>query len=50
MTAGTGIFNISRISDSEIILSSTPDTTKKFRITVDNTGTLKATEFKYSYV
>lgn len=50
MTAGTGIFNITRISDREIILSSTPDTTKKFRITVDNTGTLKATEFKYSYV
>lgn len=49
-TAGTGIFNITRISDREIILSSTPDTTKKFRITVDNTGTLKATEFKYSYV
>ena len=50
VTAGTGIFNISRISDGEIILSSTPDTTKKFRITVDNTGALKATEFKYSYV
>ena len=49
-TAGTGIFNITRISDGEIILSSTPDTTKKFRITVDNAGTLKATEFKYSYV
>lgn len=49
-TAGTGIFNISRISDTEIILSSTQNTTKKFRITVDNTGTLKATEFKYSYV
>lgn len=49
-TAGTGIFTITRISDREIILSSTPDTTKKFRITVDNTGTLKATEFKYSYV
>ena len=49
-TAGTGIFNITRISDTEIILSSTPDTTKKFRITVDNTGALKATEFKYSYV
>ena len=47
MTAGTGIFNITRISDREIILSSTPDTTRKFRITVDNTGTLKATEFKY---
>lgn len=46
-TAGTGIFNITRISDTEIILSSTPDTTRKFRITVDNTGTLKATEFKY---
>lgn len=50
MTAGTIIFNITRISDREIILSSIPDTTKKFRITVDNTGTLKATEFKYSYV
>lgn len=50
VTSGTGIFNISRISDREIILSSTPDTTRKFRITVDNTGTLKATEFKYSYV
>jgi hypothetical protein len=50
MTAGTIIFNITRISDREIILSSIPDTTRKFRITVDNTGTLKATEFKYSYV
>ena len=49
-TAGTGIFNITRISDTEIILSSIPDTTRKFRITVDNTGVLKATEFKYSYV
>lgn len=47
VTAGTGIFNITRISDTEIILSSIPDTTRKFRITVDNTGTLKATEFKY---
>lgn len=47
MTAGTGNFNISRISDTEIILSSTQNTTRKFRITVDNTGTLKATEFKY---
>lgn len=47
VTAGTGIFNITRISDREIILSSTPDTTRKFRITVDNTGALKATEFKY---
>lgn len=46
-TAGTGNFNITRISDTEIILSSIPDTTRKFRITVDNTGTLKATEFKY---
>ena len=49
-TAGTVNFNIARISDTEIILSFIPDTTKKFRITVDNQGELKATEFKYSYI
>lgn len=50
MTAGTANFNITRISDAEIILSSISDTNTKFRITVDNKGELTATEFKYSYV
>lgn len=31
-------------SDSVIIKSSTPDSTKKFRITVDDAGTISATE------
>ena len=35
----------SRITDKEVILtSSTTDSTKKFKITVDDTGTIKATE------
>ena len=35
----------SRITEKEVILaSSTTDSTKKFRITVDDTGTIKATE------
>lgn len=35
----------SRITEKEVILtSSTADSTKKFRITVDDTGTIKATE------
>ena len=33
-----------RIGDDVIINSSTPNSTKKFKITVDDTGTLKATE------
>ena len=35
----------SRITEKEVILtSSTTDSTKKFKITVDDTGTIKATE------
>ena len=33
-----------KISDDVIINSSTPDSTKKFKITVDDTGTISATE------
>ena len=33
-----------RIGDDVIISSSTPDSTKKFKITVDDTGTISATE------
>ena len=36
--------NIQRVGDNVIISSSTPDSTKQFKITVDDTGTLKATE------
>ena len=35
---------IQRVGDDIIISSSTPDSTKKFKITVDDSGTLKATE------
>ena len=35
---------IQRVGDDVIIPSSTPDSTKKFKITVDDSGTLKATE------
>ena len=35
---------IQRVGDDVIIPSSTADSTKKFRITVDDSGTLKATE------
>ena len=36
--------NIQRVGDDVIILSSTPDSTKKFKITVDDSGTISATE------
>ena len=42
-TAGTGQFTLMQM-DGLTIKSSTADSTKKFRITVDDTGTLKATE------
>ena len=35
---------IQRVGDDVIILSSTADSTKKFKITVDDSGTIKATE------
>ena len=35
---------IQRVGDDVIINSSTPDSTKKFKITVDDTGTISATE------
>ena len=35
---------IQRVGDDIIISSSTPDSTKKFKITVDDSGTIKATE------
>ena len=35
---------IQRVGDDVIIPSSTPDSMKKFKITVDDSGTLKATE------
>ena len=35
---------IQRVGDDVIISSSTPDSAKKFKITVDDSGTLKATE------
>lgn len=36
--------NIQRVGDDVIISSSTPDSTKKFKITVDDSGTISATE------
>lgn len=36
--------NIQRVGDDIIISSSTPDSDKKFRITVDDSGTISATE------
>ena len=36
--------NIQRVGDDVIIQSSTPDSTKKFKITVDDSGTISATE------
>lgn len=36
--------NIQRVGDNVIIPSSTPDSTKKFKITVDDSGTISATE------
>ena len=42
-TAGTGQFTLMQI-DGLTIKSSTANSTKKFRITVDDTGTLTATE------
>ena len=42
-TAGTGQFTLMQM-DGLTIKSSTANSTKKFRITVDDTGTLKATE------
>ena len=36
--------NIQRVGDDIILSSSTPDSTKKFRITVDDSGNLTATE------
>lgn len=45
-----GSFNAEQLwgisKDGVVISSSTPNSTKKFRITVDDTGTLKATEVK----
>ena len=35
---------IQRVGDDLILFSSTPDSTKKFKITVDDSGTLRATE------
>ena len=35
---------IQRVGDDVIIPSSTPDSTKKFKITVDDSGTISATE------
>ena len=43
MTAGTGQFTLMRI-DGLTIRSSKYGSTKRFRITVDDTGNLKATE------
>ena len=43
LTAGTGQFTLMQI-DGLAIKSSTANSTKKFRITVDDSGTLKATE------
>lgn len=43
MTAGTGQFTLMSI-DGLTIKSSTANSTKRFRITVDDSGTLKATE------
>ena len=43
MTAGTGQFTLMQM-DGLIIKSSTANSTKKFRITVDDSGTLTATE------
>ena len=49
MTAGTGEFTLRASTESSYITglllkSSTTDSTKKFKITVDDSGTLKATE------
>ena len=49
LTAGTGAFTLRASTESSYITglflkSSTPDSTKKFKITVDDSGTLKATE------
>lgn len=45
-----GSFNAEQLwsisKDGVVISSSTPNSTKKFKITVDDTGTLKATEVK----
>ena len=43
--AAKGIFLTFRAPDSMLLKSSTPGSDKQFRITVDDAGTLKATEF-----
>ena len=49
LTAGTGAFTLRASTESSYITglflkSSTPDSTKKFKITVDDSGTISATE------